>query len=337
MENENLDFAARVQNELETFSQAHAEGGIASSIPEIFSYWASHYLSPRLREVFGEHDITSLFANEIVERAKSMKKTGVFKCLSLGSGDCSEDFEIAQKVIEKGVNIKITCTDLNPKLMSYSAEKAKEKGLEKYFIFETLDLNSQFPKSNHDVIYVNHSLHHFVELEKIFTNINSNLNAGGSFIVSDMIGRNGHRRWPEALVWMNSLWSILPLEKKFNNFSKKIDDPYINFDCSAENFEGIRAEDVLPLLVKEFHFEKFVGFGNVIDVFTDRIYGHNYSVNNKWDVAFIDFVENLNTQLIDAGTVKPTAMFGTLVKKTKNNKECVYSRWNPEFSVRQPG
>ena len=93
----------------------------------------------------------------------------------------------------------------------------------------------------------------------------------------------------------------------------------------------------MPLLVKEFHFEKFVGFGNVIDVFTDRIYGHNYSVNNKWDVAFIDFVENLNTQLIDAGTVKPTAMFGTLVKKTKNNKECVYSRWNPEFSVRQPG
>ncbi|OFX42845.1 MAG: hypothetical protein A2046_03745 [Bacteroidetes bacterium GWA2_30_7] len=336
MDNSNSDFTNRIKQEIRTFSKVHDEGGVSSSIPSIFTYWASRYLSPRLREVFGEHDINSLFAGEIVERANILNKTNLLTCISLGSGDCSAEFDIVSKVISKGVNIKMTCTDINPSLMSFSEKKAQEIGLKNHFTFETFDINSQFSEHNHDVVFVNHALHHFVELEKIFNNVLSHLNDNGAFIISDMIGRNGHQRWGEALVWVEALWKLLPPEKKINNFTKHIDEPYINFDCSEGNFEGIRSQDIMPLLLKDFHFEKFVGLGNVIDIFIDRIYGHNYSINNEWDISFIDLVENINSNLIDSGIVKPTAMFATLVKKHSNNKPCIYSKWSPEFSLRKP-
>lgn len=331
------DFDIRVKRELEIYNEVHENGGDRASIPGMATYWSTRYLSPRLRNIFGEVGINTLYASEIVERAKLMGLKDI-SCLSLGSGDCVAEFDIAHKVIEKGINIKLTCTDLNPVLMDASREKAKEIGLFNNFVFEALDINIQFPKAKYDVIIVSHALHHFIELEKIILNVYDNLNAGGCFIVSDMIGRNGHMRWPEALNWVEALWKTIPKAKKLNNFTKKYDDPYINFDCSEGCFEGIRSQDIYPLLIKYFDFEKFVGLGGLIDIFTDRIYGPNFSPDNKWDVGFIDFVESLNNNLIDLGVLKPTAMFGTLVKKVQGTSppKCSYDRWSPVFCLRMP-
>ena len=80
-------------------------------------------------------------------------------------------------------------------------------------------------------------------------------------------------------------------------------------------------------LIWRFSFRKFVGHGNIIDIFIDRIYGRNFSPTDPADRRFIDYVENLNTSLIDAGVVKPTAMFATL---SKVPGACSYSKWAPE-------
>ena len=44
------------------------------------------------------------------------------------------------------------------------------------------------------------------------------------------------------------------------------------------SFEGIRAQDILPLLVERFTFDEFIGFGNVIDPFVDRSFGPNFDI-----------------------------------------------------------
>jgi hypothetical protein len=67
-------------------------------------------------------------------------------------------------------------------------------------------------------------------------------------------------------------------------------------------------------------------------VFVDKIYGRNFSPSDSADRRFIDFVECLNTSLIDAGLVKPTAMFATFSKEAVS---CRYSKWTPQFSVRK--
>jgi hypothetical protein len=39
-------------------------------------------------------------------------------------------------------------------------------------------------------------LHHVLNLEGLFGQIKSHLKEHGLFIISDIIGRNGHLRWP---------------------------------------------------------------------------------------------------------------------------------------------
>lgn len=121
--------------------------------------------------------------------------------------------------------------------------------------------------------------------------------------------------------------------KKHNHFAKCCEDKYVNYDCTTDDtFEGVRAQDIPPLLLGNFSFRKFVGHGNIIDIFIDRIYGKNFSPVNPSDQRFIDLVENLNTSLIDSGRVKPTAMLATL---TKFPCTCNYSKWLPQFSLRE--
>ncbi|MCB1820275.1 MAG: methyltransferase domain-containing protein, partial [Candidatus Competibacteraceae bacterium] len=326
-----------VEKEIATFTRVLEEGGVQSSIPAIFTYWASKFLSPRLREVFLEADISLIFAKEIHDCYINWSKLhcsvkGGFRILSLGSGDCTTEIAVCKHLLEFGMQFEFVCTDLNPEVMEFASKCAHQENLGNTITFHVLNLNKDFLDAEYHCVIANHSLHHFVELEKIFDNVKRNLDNHGYFIISDMIGCNGHARWPEALVFVEQLWELVPLSKRIHTRSGCIHEKYINYDCTiSDPYEGIRAQDILQLLLDRFFFAKFVGHGNIIDVFIDRIYGNNFSPDCEEDRRFIDYVEKLNTTLIDMGIVKPTAMFATLCK---NHMECKYSRWHPQFCLR---
>ena len=89
----------------------------------------------------------------------------------------------------------------------------------------------------------------------------------------------------------------------------------INHDCSAEGFEGIRSQDVLPLILAQgFKSWKFLGFGGTIDIFVDRSFGPNFDVNSADDTFLVRRMGFLNDILLDAGLVKPTMMLAYFVK-----------------------
>jgi hypothetical protein len=89
---------------------------------------------------------------------------------------------------------------------------------------------------------------------------------------------------------------------------------YDNWDCSKEGFEGIRAQDILPLLVQRFECEKFVGFGNVIDIFVDRCFGHNFSRDSQEDRELIDRLHAEDEAGLTNGLLTPTHMLAVFVK-----------------------
>ena len=152
----------------------------------------------------------------------------------------------------------------------------------------------------------NSSLHHVLNLEGLLENVRYSLAPTGFFVTSDTIGRNGHMRWPEALSIVHEYWRELPREYTYNHLLRRYEEVYDNWDCSNEGFEGIRAQDILPLLIDKFHFDFFVPFGNVIDPFIDRGFGHNFKVENPWDTAFIDRVHARNEAEMIRGAIKPT-------------------------------
>ena len=139
--------------------------------------------------------------------------------------------------------------------------------------------------------------------------------------------------WPETLFYVETLWASIDREKKYHHVLKKFHDSFPNTDFSAVGFEGIRAQDILPLLLSRFKAEVFLGSMSVVRPFISQGYGPNYDVKNPADCAFIRFVANLDDALIDRGVTKPISCFATF-KKVHVAKPLFYRHWSAEYCCR---
>jgi len=166
--------------------------------------------------------------------------------------------------------------------------------------------------------------------------VKRSLRPGGQFLISDMIGRNGHQRWPEALDVIHEYWRKLPPSHRFNTSLGYYEELYQSWDCSVEGFEGVRSQDMLPLLLERFHFHLFLAYGNAIDPFIDRAFGCHFDPSAAWDRSFIDQVHQRDEEELASGRLKPTHMIAILA-----NEPCAAPRFHgplsPKFCVRIPG
>lgn len=97
--------------------------------------------------------------------------------------------------------------------------------------------------------------------------------------------------------------------------------------------DGFRfAANILPLLLEQFNFDFFIGFGNIIDPFVDRSFGHHFDAAQEFDRAFIDRVQELDDKEIELGRIKPTHMMAAMT--TGPTVPPVYKHLTPEFCVR---
>ena len=327
------DYNDRVSQQIEQYRVVEN----IHDLPEIFHYWSNKYLRPRLNEVLSADSIPQFYANAI---ARALGGSGSGRVVSLGSGDCSVEVAVAKELQRLGRgDLRLDCVELSPVLAGRAEELIRRENLTGTLRVVVQDLSRWSPPGGQvDAVMANHSLHHMVELEMIFDAVAQGLRPGGLFVSNDMIGRNGHMRWPEAKLWIDHLWPMLPDRLKYNHQLQRLERDFLDWDCSGEGFEGIRAQDILPLLVERFEFEVFLAYGGIVDVFTDRGFGHNFDVNEPRDRQLIDFLNFLNDRLIDLGEIKPTAMFAEMRPKstarTANTR--IYRRWTPAFCVRAP-
>ena len=303
-------------------------------LPPIFHYWSNKYLRPKL-ETLGFSSPDEFYFRYITQIAHSNPES-TCKILSLGAGNCDTEVRLAELLATCNVqNFAFHCLDINPQMLHRGGQLARERNLTSHFVFIEGDINSWDAQSSYDIVIANQSLHHIVELELLFEKTHRCLRESGFFLTNDMIGRNGHMRWPEALELVQACWTLLDEKHKWNWKLKRQEDVYENWDCSLEGFEGIRSQDILPLLVKKFHFDCFLGFANAINIFVDRAFGHNFDVSNPKDCYFIDVVSQLDDYFIEAGRIKPTQMIAAMTK-TERSLTRVYKHLTPEFCIRDP-
>lgn len=182
----------------------------------------------------------------------------------------------------------------------------------------------------------NQCLHHVVELEHLLDRVKAMLHPDGRFAVSDMIGRNGHQRWPEARAALDRFWDELPKDYRYHRQLKRQEDRFLDWDCSVYGFEGIRSQDILPLLCERFHFETFVAFGNIIDPLIDRGFGGNFNAEAEWDREFIDRVHAADVEGITSGAWTPTHLMAVCSPQPVPMKACWPER-GPQACIRRPG
>jgi protein-S-isoprenylcysteine O-methyltransferase Ste14/SAM-dependent methyltransferase len=298
-------YAARLAQEATRFD---AEVDV-HALPEIFHYWSGRYLGPMFAQL-GFEGINDFFARQIA--AANPDTSRPLRMVGVGSGDCAVELDVARRLLEQGYSqVSLACTDISAGALARGRDSVRGTALELRVQFLEHDVNRGLPPGQFDVVLANQSLHHVVELETLFDSIRDRLAGGGVFVVSDVIGRNGHQRWPEARRLLEPFWAELPESHKYHGLLRRQENDYLDWDCSREGFEGIRAQDVLPQLLARFHSRCFLAWGNIIDVFIDRGFGHNFRAGEEWELRFIDRVQQADSEAIAAGTLSPTHLLAS--------------------------
>lgn len=299
-------------------------------LPAICRYWSHRHLLPLLNEAgFNGHE--DFFLQHIAR----FRNHTQLRVVSIGSGNCEPDIRLVRALLDMGIaNLSYECLEFNAVMLERGREAAARHGVARVMKFNQVDIARWHPQTQYEVVLASQFLHHVPGLEVLFDTIHSAMTADGLFLINDIIGRNGHMRWPEALQLLNPLWAELDDAHKFHHLHGQTNKQFVNWDCSLTGFEGIRAQDILPLLLDKFHFESFLAFGNLIDVFIERTYGPNFDIHNPADLAFIDRVHALDQASIESGRLKPTHMIAALCK-TPPMQTVVIRNLTPEFCVRR--
>lgn len=301
-------------------------------LPPIHGYWANRYLLPKVR-AFGFEQAEEFFANHVRASLPAGRAGRIF---SIGSGNCDTEVRVAALLKGRGVgDFVIECLDLNPAMLARGRELAIKQGVAGQIAFTQGDFNRWEPVREYDAVIASQALHHVLELEQLYDSIHTAIGTSGRLIVSDMIGRNGHRRWPEALAIVEEFWRELPPAYRYNRLLGRREERFDDWDHSVSGFEGIRAQDILPLMADRFRFEVFLPFACVIDPFIDRAYGPNFDPRKDWDRAFIDRVHSRDEAEILAGRIKPTHMFAVVSQRGAVAPQ-LWSGLRPEACVRRP-
>ena len=322
------DYAARLAAE----ARHYRDDIDVHGLPEIFHYWSNRYVRPKLEafEVSNPEAMFRKYLGEQFERHPNQAK----RFVSFGAGNCNLEIELALDLRARGrSDFVIDCVDLNQSMLDRGRASAAERQVIAHLNFVQTDFNQWIPEHEYDAVIANQALHHVLKLEDLFAQIKSSLKPGGSLILSEVVGRNGHQRWPEALGIVHEFWSKLPPSYRFNRMLERYEEMYLNYDCSADGFEAIRSQDILPLLIHNFHFDVFVAFANVIEPFVDRAFGYNFDAQATWDRSFIDAVHQRDEQEFAAGRLKPTHILAVLGKDSSIPTLC-HPPLTPQFCVR---
>jgi len=324
------DYESRIRAQIAQYAKPEA----LLKLPPIYHYWIAKHIRPRMCSVFGVSNVLLFYAGCAAE---AFRQPGASRrIISLGAGECVHEISLIKKLLEMGeTDFVIEGLELSPLRSERAQANARKEGVQQFLEINESDLNRWVPSRRYSTVIAKDTLHHVVELEHLFDSIHEALEDEGIFVTTDMIGRNGHMRWPEALEIIQEIWKFIPDHYKTNHQLKRVEHEYVNWDCSKTGFEGIRAQDILPLLLERFSFKTFLGFANLPDIFIERGFGHNLSIDNPRDIGFIDFLEQLNTLLIDLGYLKPTMMYASMTRRRPNAPPPRYYRhWTPEFCAR---
>lgn len=339
MQTGNSSLLGPIAYELRTLvERANFSGiGVVHNLPQIHHYWSNKFLKPKCEQLgfSGTDEFYLTFIKDALCRGKA---SGQSKIISAGSGNGDLEVRLASRLLEDGFrDFQIECLDMDPARLERCMAHAQAAKVNEYVLTVRGDFNKWTPERSqtYQCIIANQALHHVLDLEHLFDSIQRAMTASGLFLSSDMIGRNGHQRWPEARAILEEYWATLPRSKKYNRHLNRVENEYKDWDCSVFGFEGIRAQDVLPLLVDRFGFEVFLGFGGVIDPFIDRAFGPNFDVENPEDRHMIDRIATRNDAELQRGTLKPTQMYAVMCLDKSAAVRC----WNsltPPRAIRPP-
>ena len=96
----------------------------------------------------------------------------------------------------------------------------------------------------------------------------------------------------------------------------------------------MHSQDILSLLLERFNFKFFFPYGNLVFVFIDRFFGHNFDAGVDWDRDFVGRVHARDEAGMISGELKPVSMLAVLTNR-KAETVLRHPALTPEQCVRE--
>jgi SAM-dependent methyltransferase len=250
--------------------------------------------------------------DEIGHVVKRLSERADVRLLSLGSGPCGVEIDLARRARSSSIH----CIDINAQLLELGRARALSEGL--HITTEVVDLNAvELPPEAFDYVFCHAGLHHLIELEHLARQIRSTLRPGGEFIVVDVITRNGYLMWPETREVVRSIWNTLPSRYRVNHTAysePRIDDEIWEADTSQHGMECARSQDIVRTLNETLVARQFVALQSISRRFFDTMYGLNYDLSLPLDLALFNWIWQLDSYYLSNAFLKPETFFGIYAK-----------------------
>lgn len=159
---------------------------------------------------------------------------------------CDEDGHDVEW-LRQGGSERLDVYDLSPHAIR--KVRARLGPLAKRVRFVQVDLNfAELPAERYDVIWSSGCLHHLVNLEHLYAQVERALRPGGLFGLHDYVGERRMRYTPQRLARVNALLREVPERFRLGGITA-IAAPA---DDALSPFCGVRSDDVLPLAAARF-------------------------------------------------------------------------------------
>lgn len=214
----------------------------------------------------------------------SLKEKSNLKLLSLGSGICNREIDLAE---HSSIFKEVICVDLAGNLLQIAAESASKKNVTNIkFITKNID-EFEFKENEFDIIFFKASLHHFDKIEKFLSGkIKHSLKPDGMLIINEFVGATRHQFSKKQINAINEAIAIIP--KKFrtrfkSNFHK---NKYRGVGTLrmiiADPSECIDSGSIMPSIHKHYNtiVEKPYGGNLLLSVLRD-ISHHFFELNEE--------------------------------------------------------
>lgn len=219
--------------------------------------------------------------------------------LSLGSGYCGNELDFARFI---GKPCRVVCTDINDKLFTDARAVAEREDLNLEFRVEDLNFIEIEP-GRYDMIFAHAVLHHVINLENLYGQIVSGLAKNGIFHVVEVVGKNRKLIWDENERFANALLDSLPTEITGGM--------HLDAQVEEEGMEGIRQEEILPLLQQSFEplFEYNHG-AFMRYVCTNPTLTQKFDPNMPLRRRCLDFLIDCDIAAVRNGILRPLEIWG---------------------------
>jgi predicted O-methyltransferase YrrM len=298
-----FDYQRLVEEEKTHYSEIEVtetlkEGGVHAS-----NAWQHYWVG------VGKVIAGGAFAN--IPQALSRRRAGSARrveILSLGSGYCGNELDLARGM---RVPYRITCTDLNPALFekARAVATAEQLSLE----FAEADLNFiEVAAGRYDLIFAHASLHHVINVERLFDQMARGLAPGGMLHLVEVVGKNRKLIWDESERYANALLELLPAEI---TGGIRLD---VKEDESA--MEGVRQEAIGACLRRSFRpvFEHWHGaFMRFICTHPDL--APRFDPGNPERRRYLDFLIEADDQAVRSGVLRPLEVWGVYEPVTSDD------------------